>query len=94
MLDGTNKTLFINKFDKGFIVTQIYVDDIIFGGFHEEIVNNFIQNMQSEFEMSIVGELTFSFFGLLIKKEKNEIFISQKKYVKVLSRNLVLINLS
>ena len=73
---GTNKTLFINKFDKDFIVAQIYVDDMIFfGGFPEEIVNSFIHNMQSEFAMSMFGELTF-FFGLQIKQEKNGIFIS------------------
>jgi len=37
--------------------------------------------MQSEFEMSIVGELTY-FLGLQVKKMEDTIFISQSKYAK------------
>jgi len=37
--------------------------------------------MQSEFEMSMMGELGF-FLGLQIKQHPNGIFISQEKYVK------------
>ena len=37
--------------------------------------------MSSEFEMSMVGELSF-FLGLQIKQDHNCIFISQEKYVK------------
>ncbi|GAU39793.1 hypothetical protein TSUD_219680 [Trifolium subterraneum] len=36
--------------------------------------------MQSEFEMSMMGELGF-FLGLQIKQQEDEIFISQEKYV-------------
>ena len=39
--------------------------------------------MQSEFEMSMMGELNF-FLGLQIKQAKNGIFISQSKYCKEL----------
>src|SRR4030042_2222587 len=37
--------------------------------------------MQSEFEMSLVGELTY-FLGLQIKQMEDTIFISQSKYAK------------
>ncbi|KAE8710759.1 hypothetical protein F3Y22_tig00110319pilonHSYRG00279 [Hibiscus syriacus] len=37
--------------------------------------------MQSEFEMSMMGELSF-FLGLQIKQRKDDIFINQAKYVK------------
>ena len=37
--------------------------------------------MQSEFEMSMIGELIF-FFGLQIKQLSEDIFISQSKYIK------------
>ncbi|KAL4297592.1 hypothetical protein GQ457_12G032270 [Hibiscus cannabinus] len=37
--------------------------------------------MQGEFEMSMMGELSF-FLGLQIKQRKNDIFINQAKYMK------------
>ena len=43
------------------------------------MVQHFIQQMQSEFEMSIVGELTY-FIGLQVKQMEDTIFISQSKY--------------
>ena len=73
---GVDKTLFIKQFESGIIITQTYVDDIVFG-------STFDSKLQ-EFEMSMVGELTF-FLSLQIKQHKNGIFISQSKY----ARNLV-----
>ncbi|KAA0035705.1 gag-pol polyprotein [Cucumis melo var. makuwa] len=77
----TDKTLFINKTNIDLIVAQIYVDDIIFGGFPKILVNNFIDIIKSEFEMSLVGELSY-FLGLQIKQRSEGIFISQEKYAK------------
>ena len=37
--------------------------------------------MKNEFEMSMMGELTF-FLGLQVKKRKEGIFISQEKYAQ------------
>ena len=37
--------------------------------------------MQSEFEMSMMGELTF-FLGLQVKQSKDGIFVNQAKYIK------------
>ncbi|KAA0042159.1 putative gag-pol polyprotein [Cucumis melo var. makuwa] len=50
---GTNKTLFIHITNDELIVAQIYVDDIIFGGFPQDLVNNFIDIMKLQFEMSM-----------------------------------------
>ncbi|KAA0060390.1 uncharacterized protein E5676_scaffold318G001360 [Cucumis melo var. makuwa] len=58
-----DKKLFINGISTYLIVAQIYVDDIIFGGFPKTLVNNFINIMKSEFEMSLVGELRFILRG-------------------------------
>ncbi|KAL0537384.1 hypothetical protein IC582_026362 [Cucumis melo] len=77
----TDKTLFINKTSTNLIVAQIYVDDIIFGGFPKTLVDNFINIMKSEFEMSLVGELS-CFLGLQIKQRSEGMFISQEKYAK------------
>jgi len=51
------------KDDNGrLIITQIYVDDIVFGGMPNEMVQHFVQQMKLEF----VGELTY-FLGLQVK---------------------------
>ncbi|KAL0554442.1 hypothetical protein IC582_008363 [Cucumis melo] len=76
-----DKNLFIHRKSDQLLVAQIYVDDIIFGGFPQDLVNNFINIMQSKFEMSMVGELS-CFLGLQIKQKNDGIFISQEKYAK------------
>ncbi|GAU21703.1 hypothetical protein TSUD_242750, partial [Trifolium subterraneum] len=40
------------------IIAQIYVDDIVFGGMSGQMVQHVVQQMQSEFEMSLV-DITF-----------------------------------
>ncbi|XP_050876920.1 uncharacterized mitochondrial protein AtMg00810-like [Lathyrus oleraceus] len=45
------------------------------------MVEYFVQQMQSEFEMSIVGKFTY-FFGLQMKQMEDNIFISLRKYAK------------
>src|SRR4030066_1891003 len=67
------------------MVAQIYVDDIVFGGMSSKMVELFVKQMQSEFEMSLVGELTY-FLGLQIKQMEDTIFISQSKYAKNIIR--------
>ena len=41
------------------MIAQIYVDDIVFGGMSDKLVQHFVQQMKSEFEMSLVGELSY-----------------------------------
>ena len=55
------------------MIAQIYVDDIIFGGMSERMVQQFVKQMQLEFEMSLVGELTY-FLGLQVKQMEDSIF--------------------
>jgi hypothetical protein len=59
----------------------VYVDDIIFGGNMKEMFQEFAIEMQKEFEMSMLGELSF-FLGLQISQSDKGIFISQTKYIK------------
>jgi len=61
------------------ILVQIYVDDIIFGSSSEKLCEDFVKPMQGEFEMSMMGELSF-FLGLQIKQSKESIFLCQSKY--------------
>ena len=68
-------TLFIKKKKDDIILVQIYVDDIIFGATDERLCKQFSSQMKEEFEMSMMGELTF-FIGLQIKQSAEGIFIS------------------
>ena len=63
------------------LIVQIYVDDIIFGGSTNELVSRFAEQMSSEFEMSMMGELQF-FLGLQIKQMKEGTFVHQAKYTR------------
>ncbi|GAU48712.1 hypothetical protein TSUD_281050 [Trifolium subterraneum] len=81
---GNDKTLFVKEEEGKLIIAQIYVDDIVFGGMSGQMVQHFVQQMQSEFEMSLVGELTY-FLGLQVKQMDDCIFVSQSKY----ARNIV-----
>ena len=76
-------TLFIKNSDDNLFLVQIYVDDIIFGCTNESLCMEFANTMQKEFEMSMIGELTF-FLGLQIRQLREETFIGQAKYTKEL----------
>ena len=65
------------------MLIQIYVDDIIFGSTNESLCKEFSIDMQSEFEMSMMGELNY-FLGLQIKQTNYGIFVNQAKYCKEL----------
>eukprot|EP00253_Pinus_taeda_P003928 PITA_03928 len=56
-------------------------DDIIFGSNEEEMIQSFALVMQKEFEMSLLGELTY-FLGLQIQQKEEGTFLSQTKYLK------------
>ncbi|KAK2426713.1 putative mitochondrial protein [Trifolium repens] len=81
---GSDKTLLVKEEKGKFIIAQIYVDDIVFGGMSNTMVQHFVKQMQLEFEMSLVGELTY-FLGLQIKQMEDTTFVSQSKY----ARNIV-----
>ena len=57
------------------------MDDIIFGSNDDQLSKKFSTKMQSEFEMSLLGELTY-FLGLQISQQEKGIFICQAKYIK------------
>ncbi|GKA66173.1 putative ribonuclease H-like domain-containing protein [Tanacetum coccineum] len=75
-----DKTLFIKRHKGDILLVQVYVDDIIFGSTKKELCIAFEKLMHEKFQMSSMGELTF-FLGLQVKKKKDDIFISQDKYV-------------
>ena len=58
-IEKVNTTLFTKKLDGYIFICQVYVDDIIFGSSNEDYYKEFSELMSKEFEMSMIGELTF-----------------------------------
>ena len=57
------------------IIVVVYADDIIFGSNLQILSVKFSSEMKNEFEMSVLGELTF-FFGLLVYQiDKRNIYL-------------------
>jgi hypothetical protein len=80
-MGSIDKTLFLLKQGTNTLLVQIYMDDIIFSGSSHALVAKFADTMNREFEMSMIGELTF-FLGLQIKQTHEETFVHQGKYTK------------
>jgi hypothetical protein len=59
VMGSVDKTLFTLKHGNNFLLVQIYVDDIIFGGSSHMLVSSFSEMMEKEIQMSMMGELTF-----------------------------------
>lgn len=51
----------------------------------EKMVDLFVEQMKKEFELSMVGELTY-FLGFKIKQLKDDLFISQSKYARSIGK--------
>nr|AAP53706.1 retrotransposon protein, putative, unclassified [Oryza sativa Japonica Group] len=86
-----DKTLFVLKHGDNQLFVQIYVDDIIFGCSTHAVVVDFAETMRREFEMSMMGELSY-FLGLQIKQTPQGTFVHQTKYTKDLLRRFKMEN--
>jgi hypothetical protein len=64
---------------KDLYVSQIYVDDIIFGSTNKSFCDKFSNIMMDRFEISVMWVLIF-FLEFQIKQVKEVTFISQTKY--------------
>jgi hypothetical protein len=76
-----DRNLYVKIDRNNILIIEVYVDEIIFGSDDDMMSKRFSQDMQNEFEMSRIGELTF-FLGLHISHHDEGIFISQTKYIK------------
>jgi hypothetical protein len=74
VMGSVDKTLFTLNHNTDFLLVQIYVDDIIFGGSSHTLVSRFQEMIESEFHMSMVGELTF-FLDIQVKQMKQGTFV-------------------
>jgi hypothetical protein len=59
---GKDTTLFTKKIGNNLFVLQIYIDDIIFESTNQDFCEEFGKMMANEFEMSMIGELSYLVF--------------------------------
>jgi hypothetical protein len=86
VMESVDKTLFTLKHGNGFLLVKICMDNINFGGSSHVLVSSFLEMMENEFHMSMMGELTF-FLGIQVKQTKQGTFIYQDKYTNVIPRS-------
>jgi hypothetical protein len=78
---STYNNLYIKVTQGSILLIEIYVDDIVFGSTNDRFSQKFAKDMHNEFEISLLGELSF-FLGLQIRQSNQGIFISQTKYIR------------
>ncbi|GLJ31301.1 hypothetical protein SUGI_0627870 [Cryptomeria japonica] len=66
------------------LVSEVFVDDIIFGG-NDDMSDDFVNEMKSEFEMSLVGEIKF-FIGCKVSKEDDATSVDEKEYKPMIGK--------
>jgi hypothetical protein len=76
-----DNSLYIKSEGDDLLVVSVYVDGIIFGCNNNHVFQWFSNSTQTEFEMSMIGELSY-FLGLQINQSSEGLFISQEKYLK------------
>jgi hypothetical protein len=92
VMGSIDKTLFTLNHGTDFLLVQIYVDDIIFGGSSHTLVSRLQEMMENEFQMSMMRELIF-FLGIQVKQTKQGTFVHQAKYTKDLMKKFNMVEL-
>ena len=77
--------MYVKKEHGSIIIVCLYVDDLLFTGNDVKMMQNFKQDMMQAYEMSDLGLLNY-FLGIEVSQVKEGIFISQKKYTKIILR--------
>lgn len=79
--------LYVKKEEGNLLLVALYVDDLIFMGSNDKMVEDFKDAMMREFEMTDLGLMKY-FLGLEIRQGKFGIFVSQEAYAKdILKKN-------
>ncbi|KAJ8616030.1 hypothetical protein MRB53_035402 [Persea americana] len=87
-------TLYAKRSGKGdFLMVCLYVDDMIFAGSSQVLVDEFKKHMKTEFDMTDLGSLKF-FLGLEVTQGEDGIFLKQELYAKELLKKFGMINCS
>nr|ABA95820.1 retrotransposon protein, putative, unclassified [Oryza sativa Japonica Group] len=74
-------TLYVNKTGTDILIVSLYVDDLIYTGNSEKMMQDFKKDMMHTYEMSDLG-LLYYFLGMEVHQSDEGIFISQRKYAE------------
>jgi hypothetical protein len=81
-----DNNLYIKSEGDNLLFVLVYVNDIIFGYTNESYVQWFSKSMQNEFEMSMIGDLSY-FLGLQVKQNFcRNIYFSRKILEEMLKK--------
>ncbi|GKB50075.1 retrovirus-related pol polyprotein from transposon TNT 1-94 [Tanacetum coccineum] len=83
---AVDPTLFAQKTGKHILLIQIYVDDIIFSSTDPKACDIFSNEMNSKFQMSMMGQMSF-FLGLQVSQNPGGISINQSKFALEILKN-------
>jgi hypothetical protein len=78
---NVDSNMYIKVSQGSMIIIEVNVDHIIFENDDDRLSQNFSKDMHKDFEINLLGELTF-FLGLQISHLDEGILISQTKYIK------------
>ena len=85
-ISSSEQKLFINKKGGKILILSIYVDDLLFTGDDEELLQELKCCMKKEFDMTDSGQIKF-FLGIEVIQRLDNIFKCQRKYAaEVLNR--------
>jgi hypothetical protein len=84
-MGSVDKILYTLNYITDFLLVQIYMYDIIFGGSSHSLASSFYEIIENKFQMFMMGELTF-FLGNQVKQTKQGTFVHQVKYIKDLMK--------
>ncbi|KAH9679451.1 retrovirus-related pol polyprotein from transposon RE1 [Citrus sinensis] len=74
-------SLFFNGKQDSMILVLIYVDDILITGPNSDELEKFISDFSKVFALKDLGRLSY-FLGIEVSYAKNNIYLSQRKYVR------------
>lgn len=75
---NVNRNLYVKVEQDNFTIIKVYVDEIIFDNDDDRLSKKFASDMQSQFEMSLLGELTFFWVFRFIRKTRAYLSIKSR----------------
>jgi Reverse transcriptase (RNA-dependent DNA polymerase) len=83
--------LYAKKSGGNMLFVALYVDDLIFIGNNDKMIEEFKSTMTREFEMTDLSLMKF-FLGLEVRQLETGIFVSQETYTKEILKNYKMTN--
>jgi len=75
-------TLYVRRLlDGGSLIVSLYVDDLLVTSNNQQEVQQLMEEMKNQFEMSSLGEMNY-FLGLEVHQSESGIFLYQEKYAR------------